>query len=314
MISSGTAPVTIQSMVVTGDAFSGDYSETLPLTLDPGDSTQITVTFAPTDVVSYTGELTVTPDSPASVVTAPLTGSGAGGPIAVCYVDPTEVDANAETATFYGQDSYDTGGRAIVSYSWTLITVPAGSSASLGSGGANRELIPDLGGTYEAQLIVTNDIGQVSEACVADLEAIPAQDLWIEMYWGTAADDMDLHLLAPGGRMDSSSDCYYANKTPDWGVARDTSDDPSLDLDDIPGTGPENINIDSPETGTFQVWVNDYTGSNGRGGDPTSSNSVTVNIYVAGALVYSDTKGISGDGTDTEFAAVAWPSGAITSY
>lgn len=312
VINDGEADLTLTSLTVTGDApFSSLFAEALPLVVEPGDSVPVEIQYAPSETGRYTGTLWVGSNAPSGVASAPLTGNS-GIPVAVCSVDPEEVYANAETADFDGASSYDPGGRSIASYTWTLVTSPAGSAASLPttSGSHVRNFAPDLAGTYVAALVVENDLGLQSDPCLATLTAIPAQSLWIEMYWTHSGDDMDLHLLQPGGSLTSNSDCYYANCVgggPDWGVRGDGVDDPSLDIDDIPGTGPENINIWDPEDGVFEVYVHDYPGSVYNG-----DNDVTVRIYVAGVLAWEDSRTISVEDDYVPFAEVDWPSGLVT--
>ena len=314
VVSSGSAPVEVDEIAITGAGFTGSWTETLPMILNPGERMTVALSFSPPDTGLFSGLLSVTAPSPVGTVTAPLSGEGAGGPIAVCSVDPSEVTAISESATFFGSDSYDTAGAAITSYDWTLISRPSGSTASMPSGTASsRRFTPDLIGEYVGQLIVTNEYGVRSEPCEATLTATISQDLWVEMFWSASQDDMDLHLVRPGGRVGSSpDDCYYANTNPDWGTRGVTTDNPSLDLDDIPGTGPENINIGTPgETGAYEVWVVDYSGSTS---DSPASTDVTVNIYVGGVMVYTDTKSCARECSDMHFADVDWPSGAITAY
>jgi hypothetical protein len=240
-------------------------------------------------------------------------------PVAVCAVNPTSVHPPYESAQWLGTGSYDPMGQEITGYTWTLVSQPSGSSVTMPSCSSSvcSGFKPDLAGTYTGRLVVKTADGRTSPPCETDLEAVPTEDFWVEMYWTHANDDMDLHLLAPGGTFQDmwGTDCYYINCTPsmgsvDWGVMGDSSDDPTLDLDDIPGVGPENINIQDPGNGDYTVIVHDYTGSTP---DYTGGNSVTVNIYVGGSLVWTDTRSISGDGSAEYFAKVSWPSGTVTS-
>ena len=307
--STGQAPVTISDFDITGHAFSGLEAETWPLTLDPGSETTIEITFEPQGGGDFEEIITVDCDAPAEDASATLTGSAEdAGAVAVCSVDPTEVEPNAGSATWIGRESYDTAGYAITDYDWTLVSAPGGSTATMpvGASADRSPFQPDLAGEYVGELIVTNELGMASEPCQATLTATPVEDMWIQMYWTHSGDDMDLHLLKPGGNLETQGDCYYSNCVGsglDWGVSGDPSDNPSLDMDDIPGTGPENINIQSPETGTFTVYVHDYTGG----------NDTTVVIFLGGYQVWSDTRTISGESSYTAFAEIDWPSGLVTS-
>jgi len=237
----------------------------------------------------------------------------ADAPIAVCSVSPNPITPPFEQATFDGSASYDPAGLAIVDYNWVLSEKPQGSSVDMPGGNAIRSgFMPDQAGLYVGRLVVTNEAGVASEACEAELEAIPAQDLWVEMFWTVGGDDMDLHLLAPGGAPRTGNDCYYANckgaNGLPWGQAGPI-DNPRLDIDDIPGTGPENINIDQPDAsgGGFTVMVHDYPGSTMQG-----PNDVTVNVYLNGQLTWTDTRTISGENSDNYFAQIDWNAGTVT--
>ncbi len=311
LTNTGGATLTIDGISETDSHFTDGYAGGFPLVLAPGESTDVDVSFTPTGTDRESGRMEVVSDDPEGLKWATLEGIGAGDqPIAVCEASPPEV-ATLETMTWIGSGSYDPAGFAITDYTWTLVTRPAGSTATMPAGGANRSrFLADLAGTYEAELVVENELGEVSEPCTATLEAIPGEDLWIEIFWVHSGDDMDLHLTAPGGSLTSTLDCYYANCTSsglDWGVRGDSSDNPALDLDDISGVGPENINIGEPEAGTFTVYVHDYPGSVYNG-----NNDVTMNIYVGGVLEWTDTRNVNSEDYYSPFAEIEWPSGTVT--
>ena len=307
----GDAPVTISAIDIPGTIFSYDSNLVLPFTLAIGEERVFDVSFFSSLGGQFEESIFFYTEAPAFDVTTNVVAEAqTGTPIAVCEVDPSPVQPNGGTATWYGSDSYDEEGFAIVNHTWTLMSKPGGSTASMSNGGANRDFMPDLAGEYVARLVVTNELGIQSDPCEVVLDAVPGQDLWVQMYWTYAGDDMDLHLVQQGGTLNSSTDCYYGNCVGgmlDWGVLGDPSDNPSLDLDDIQGTGPENINMSNPANGTYEVYVHDYPGSTYDAGNP-----VTVVVYIGGSMVWSDTRTITGENSSTPFASISWPSGTVT--
>ena len=324
MRSTGDLVLSVTAMQIDAGHETFTLMEALPGRYEPGDSIDLTITYT-SDGSETTGDLQILsndPDYP--VLSVPLlassenrTDTGETGeeiysqPVAVCSVSPTEVLAIHETASWLGSDSYDTDGGTIVSYDWTLVSSPAGATATMPAGDANRHrFAPDVAGEYVAELVVTDDDGIMSEPCDATLVATAGDGLWIEMFWTHSGDDMDLHLLDDGGTLTTATDCYYGNCTYgglDWGARGDSTDDPVLDLDDISGVGPENINIESPARGTYTVYVHDYPGSSYVG-----RNDVTVNIYWGGVLEWTDTRNINAENCYEPFATIDAPSGTVT--
>lgn len=275
--------------------------------LDPGDTVDAMVEYIGTTQADTGRVLIPSNDGSQPEAQVQLNGgvADADKPVAVCSVDPNEVTAISGVATLIGDQSYDPNGQALT-YQWAGALRPAGSNAVVPGAPETQAnipgFVPDLVGTYGFELVVVNEQGYASDPCFAELDAVPGEDLWVEMFWATSGDDMDLHLTRDGGALNSNNDCYFANCTNgrDWGPGG-AAGNPILDLDDIPGTGPENINVDTPENVVYGVWVHDHTSRNYQG-----ANAVTVNIYMGGVLAWTDTRDISGEDSQNHFADVDW--------
>ncbi|MBI5609818.1 MAG: hypothetical protein HY902_13180, partial [Deltaproteobacteria bacterium] len=90
---------------------------------------------------------------------------------------------------------------------------------------------------------------------------------------------------APDPWFSNPWDAYWFNGTPQWGSAdAAVKDDPTLDLDDTDGAGPENLNLVAPEGDAadpvaYPVGVH-YWNDHGYG-----TSLATVAIWVQGSLV-----------------------------
>ena len=307
----GQADLTISQTFMMADDFTLFEQPELPITLAPGEESFLSVRYLPVEYGEHSASVWIESDTPGGTTQAVALGACAPTPVAVCSVDPDIIFPHYENATWIGEDSYDEAGGEITEYDWTLVERPMGSTAYIPNGDANRpDFFADLAGTYVGQLVVYNEWGRASAPCEATLEAIPRESLWVELYWEETGDDMDLHIVKPNGMLNTDNDCYYFNCVSggwlDWGIAGLEDDDPSLDLDDITGTGPENTNILAPENGTFEVWVHDFPGS-----VFTDANNVTVRIYLSGVLAWEGSHSISGEDSYTRFAQVVWPDAVV---
>ena len=194
----------------------------------------------------------------------------------------------------------------VVSYNWTVVTRPSGSGATPSSpSSATTSFTPDLVGTYQLRFTATDNEG-LSSSCTTTVTST-GQGIRVELTWNVPG-DVDLHLLHPSAAAWFSSpyDCYYANIAPLWDGAT-IADDPRLDIDDIPGDGPENINVDVPvNPQTYRVGVHHYAA--------TGTRTATVRIYcgdlsITPVATYTRTvygSGVIGEGDFWRVADVRW--------
>lgn len=215
----------------------------------------------------------------------------AAGPVVTCPAELTvtplqPVDLEGRVA----------GDRAIRSVGWTIDSAPSGSARRPPepTDRARTRFTPDIAGDHRLRFRAVDSDG-ASDECVTVVHAVPREGLRIELSWdppgrscpaspGAACDssDVDLHLLQgvgdPNWRTDS--DCYYGNCTNSRGLrwgALTVDDDPHLDIDDVTGHGPENINILRPSARFYRVGVHYYSD---HGAGPQAA---TLTIYCNGA-------------------------------
>ena len=245
-----------------------------------------------------------------------------------------------------GSASTDAG--VIEAYEWVVIDRPDGSSSMVVESFANP-LVPndggvpdnpstpnalfflDLAGTYVFSLRVTNAAGITapSEAC-PDAEALitvtvrDGRDISVELVWDTPGDadqtdregtDMDLHFRHPMGMewFQAPYACYFGNSSPDWGQIGFLDDDPSIDLDDTNGAGPERISLERAQDtegfgAGYRVAVHYYRstmGNFGNGGD-WGPSTATIRIHLAGVLAAERERILAQTNDFWEVADIFW--------
>lgn len=245
------------------------------------------------------GTLLVDNSSPRSTVEVPLTGLGVEAECAVCEFEVLVAGKPlAEgspivpmTRLQFKDRSYDPMlGGGIAKRLWT-VDQPQGSQQIFDPSAQFKDptFTPNVIGTYRFMLTVENEDGCRSD-CERIIEAQAPEGCLVELTWNTPADldqtdqcwenadcgaDMDLHVVHPfasGSRKDPTSgepygyfdgayDCFWNNFRPTWRMdfATDPRYQPSLDLDDTDGAGPEIFTYTIPEPDRcYRVGVHYY--------------------------------------------------------
>ncbi len=245
-------------------------------------------------------------------VTIALTGTPNRAPIP--DIKPLGNGAPGLQLTLDGSGSTDPEGDLPLLYKWTLRSKPIGSTTTIAGpeqAVTSMTLDPTLPGEYEVELNVT-DSQQVKNCTAArsKVVAAPAQKLLVEMFWNNARTDIDLHVLRTANSQVGAApdDCYYANPTPDWGLAGDSSDDPQFLRDALSGYGPEVLGYVNPIDASYRLVVefaHDHL-------DPNPATEVTVRVYEYGVVKGEFKKTLAARGDVWSVADLQWPSGVLT--
>jgi hypothetical protein len=300
-----------------------------PLVIPARETANFVLAYTPTDEEDNAGMLNIRSNDPAKRnLNIPVAGRGSFTvcPVAVAQGRIQGTTQYRETVSaqplqhvqLTGTDSFDPDGTQIT-YEWSVITRPQGSQSQLQPNNtvAEPQLWLDIAGTYEIELVVYDGFGLAScEPAVVTVHVVPGDEIHIQLVWDTEAvggarsgrgTDLDLHYLHPLGRWDNAPyDVFWRNKRQNWGTQANPSM-ATLDIDDLYGVAPENINHSNPESGlNYAVGVYYYS-DNGFG--PTDA---TIRIYIHGALQYEvRDRRLPGTGHFWYVGVIQWPNGNI---
>ena len=286
----GTGDLIVDSVTIEG-------SETFQLMTDVSgvsygleQSSTLVVTYTPTAEVGDNATITIESNDPdEGTQTVTLLGNGGGDfeyPVAQ-FSCPSEVDPPT-TIHLNGQNSSDPNGYEPLVYAWSVLAQPEGSQTTIEEPTLGyTPFFVDLAGEYELQLVVENSIGLQSEPATCNFTAIPDEAIQVELTWDKANTDVDLHMVMEGYDLYSyEGDCCWCNPNPEWGNAG-IADDPQLSLDNRIGYGPEEIEIESPYDGSYNIFVHYFNG-NGHG-----DTTATVKVYLDGQVIAQESRVLS---------------------
>jgi hypothetical protein len=324
----------------------GNLGSGEPYTLEGDEQVNFAVQFTPAEKSTYNGQIRVQSNDPAYTrqnekdgKLVDLVGKGNDNPCPTASAkagikgsgqlrspdNQGVVDIDTlplETIQFDGTNSSDQADGSIERYEWSIIDRPADSTARLtpSANVAKPEMFLDLAGEYTVELVVYDDDGAQScgQRSLVKITAVPDDDIHVQLVWDTPSDpdetdtngtDLDLHYLSPKATSwnEAPWDIFWYNKTADWGQSGDSSDDPSLDIDDTDGAGPENVNHNNPAPGNSYTVGVYYYDDNGFG-----PSYATVRIYVRGELAKEYKNKYMKETFDFwKVGLIDWPSGNI---
>lgn len=141
LTSSGSSPVTISSLVVSGAGFTTS-GMTAPLILNPGQSANLNVQFTPTSAGNFSGQLTIGSNATGGSISIPLSGTGYGHKVQLSWSAP--VSGGAVGYNVYRALSGTTGYQRLNS---TTVASTGYSDGNVQSGASYVYYVTTLDGT-----------------------------------------------------------------------------------------------------------------------------------------------------------------------
>ncbi len=206
-----------------------------------------------------------------------------------------------DTATLDGSQSFDEDARGTMTFDWTLLSSPEGSTVLLevpeddpatdDVESAFPYFVPDMLGTYRIELVVSDTREGVSNPAIVNVQAVPPSQLSVTLEWDVSGVDLDLHLVRDGGAYfdrAGGSDCFSWSPNPDWGDPTSAEDNPVLDRDlDGEGQGPfrETILLPEPADGTYALYIHYYADHVAMDGGNDQVADATIDVKVLGRTI-----------------------------
>ncbi len=205
--------------------------------------------------------------------------------------------------------STSTQPNGALTYVWRLVSQPTNGTEQITGGGGRVGLWLKQSGDYVVELVVKDAACQSTPVQVT-LHSVPKGAIHVELSWPQYYGDLDLHFVGPGGQFfagyDTScgfaglacGDAFFAQQTPDWGCAdslcnqrggtwpdRSTANDPSLDIDQRWGNGPENTTHMNPFDGTYKIVIHYWCArkcSTSSCSAPFGNGTAIVRVWING--------------------------------
>jgi hypothetical protein len=174
-----------------------------------------------------------------------------------------------------------------LTYTWQLLDKPTGSTLTIKDPSAALQdgLIADEPGRYTFALSVAQGDVQGCETIQLKVDAISSDGVFILLEWDRSPGgdaDLDLHYLNRYATSWGAApwDIFSQNRSADWGVLGDATDDPWLNRDDARGGLGELIHQRYPEHSAYQIGVQ-YVSDGGAG--PVTPR---IRVYAHHTLLY----------------------------
>jgi hypothetical protein len=284
--------------------------------LSPSGCITFEAVFAPTDLEEHCADFVIESNDPdESPLRIPMCGQAVQCPVAcvefldeVDQIEPFDtvrLDAHCSTPSSDLPDA-----APIESAEWTLEFRPTGSTAILRPTGdvLAAEIRVDLAGQYCARVHVFDTDGIRScTAATQCFDVVPREDLHVQLVWDHDVADVDLHMVR--GRTNAvfnhDTDVYFSNRRPEpvapWSTNPD--ENPSLDVDDNRGYGPENINIVHPAGGSqWRVFVHYWNAQSEQ-----KRTTATLRVFVYGQQVIELQRTFETDEQLWQALDIEWP-------